>query len=85
MSGISRSGTRRSGAPSGTEKILREPAIGPVVTFGVARSESESGLFIGSLLSSDPDAGACWGGICEKFPSLRRHDPDQVQRVFLSP
>jgi hypothetical protein len=30
---------------------LREPAIGPVVTFGVARSESESGLFIvGSLL-----------------------------------
>ena len=46
---ISRSGTRRSGAASGTEKILREPAIGPVVTFGVARSDSESGLFMAVL------------------------------------
>ena len=25
------------------------------------------------------------GGFRQKFPSLRRHDPDQVQRVFLSP
>ena len=38
-----------NGNASGTEKILREPAIGPVVTFGVARSESDSGLFIGLL------------------------------------
>ena len=52
--------------------------IGPVVTFGVVKSVAEIGLFIGSLLryfKRDP------GGRCRVFLSLRRHDPDQVQRV----
>src|SRR6185437_1002879 len=77
----------------------REPAIGPVVTFGVTRSEAERGLFIALLLgpSRRPSSRTRWrapqdeavslirpskrlGGV--RVPSLRRHDPDQVRRVF---
>ena len=77
MSGTSRSGTRRSGAVSGVVYVLCEPEIGPVVTFGEARSVLK--CVCSSARSSVRHA---FGG---KFPSLRRHDPDQVRRVTAPP
>src|SRR6266508_1571684 len=74
---ISRSGTRRSGASAGVTWILREAGRGPVVTCGVTRSVGAIGLFIGRSCC-DPGDLRLWG---KKSLSLRRYDPDQVQRV----
>ena len=68
---------------------FREPAIGPVVTVGVARSASERGLFMVHSFCvrscEHPANGETGAGIRRGFRPLRQHDPDQVQRVFLSP
>src|SRR5882724_1799045 len=80
---ISRSGTRRSGAASGIAKILREEGSGPVVTLGVSNSDEAKGLFIGSPPKTSGDPGGAILGLVN--PSLRRHDPDQVQRVTAVP
>src|SRR5204862_522678 len=78
---ISRSGTRRSGAASGFAKILREEGSGPVVTFGGVKSDEVKGLFMDLLqkikeIRAWRSLGATLGLVT---PSLRRHDPDQVQ------
>ena len=87
---ISRSGTRRSGAASGCEWILREPTQRAGGDLRRDEIGGGDGLFIESLPSAksshedsghlrDPDCCSRLGR--KKFLSLRRHDPDQVQRV----
>jgi len=49
------------------------------VTAGVSNSDELKGLFIGSPPNSSGDPGRAILGLVT--PSLRRHDPDQVQRV----
>src|SRR5207244_3212518 len=82
VSATSRKGTRRSGAASGVEWIFREPDSGPVVTFG---SRPPTCLFIGSPPSEEWETRVENGLLRETSLSLRRRDPDQVQRVTASP
>jgi len=52
----------------------------------VSKHEAKNSSFETTASRSPQDEGPdMWRRAAEKSLSLRRHDPDQVQRVFLSP
>src|SRR4051812_4071671 len=78
--------TLRSGCRLPGTWTLREAGNGPVVTSGRSPAFRAVGIVSGTLdLPFDGDPGGCRTEGATRgarvFLSLRRHDPDQVQRV----
>jgi hypothetical protein len=67
---ISRSGTRRSGASSGTAKILRDEGSGPVVTAGSVVSGLER-MFMGSSCEFLFIGGVAFVRHCERSEAIQ--------------
>ena len=67
-------GTRRSGAASGSHRSCARPASGPVVTFGVTRSDSEMWL----VHWFAPVPGAMLAEIAEEAEDGAEREPDRA-------